>query len=125
MTPDTAFWHAITALITTDAIMIDRPKGSSHPRSKELLYPLDYGYLENKVSSDGGGMDVWLGSLNSVMNKEGGKTLTGILCTFDTLKRDAEIKLLIGCTEEDIQIIQEFHREMYTLYIRNPMVTKT
>jgi inorganic pyrophosphatase len=49
------------------------------------------------------------------------KTLTGILCTFDTLKRDAEIKLLIGCTEEDIQIIQDFHNEMHTLYI--PKVT--
>jgi len=51
--------------------------------------------------------------------------LTGILCTFDTLKRDTEIKLLIGCTEEDVQIIKDFHREMYTLHIPNPMVATT
>jgi inorganic pyrophosphatase len=124
MEPDTSFWQAMTELLVTNAVIIDRPKGSTHPRYGEVVYPFDYGYLENTTSSDGSGIDVWLGSLNSVMNKESMKTLTGILCTFDTLKRDAEIKLLIDCTEEDIQVIQEFHKEMHTLYILNPMVTR-
>jgi inorganic pyrophosphatase len=124
MIPDTSFWQAMTELISANSIIIDRPKGSMHPRYAKVIYPLDYGYLENTTSSDGGGMDVWLGSLSSVMNSKGGKTLTGILCTFDTLKRDAEIKLLIGCTEEDIQVIQQFHKEMHTLYVPNPTVTR-
>ncbi len=54
--------------------------------------------------------------------QNGAKMLTGILCTFDTLKRDAEIKLLIGCSEEDIQVIRDFHKDMRTLYITNPAV---
>ncbi|HUE98185.1 MAG TPA: inorganic diphosphatase [Anaerolineales bacterium] len=112
----------MTALIATTPIVIDRPKESPHPRYPRLIYPLDYGYLENTNSSDGDGIDVWLGSANSVMEEEGAKMLTGILCTFDTLKRDAEIKLLIGCNEEDIQVIRDFHNEMHTLYIPNPMV---
>ena|SRR5689334_7668997 len=122
MESDRSFWSAMTELLKTNAIVIDRPRGSTHPRYGEVVYPLDYGYLENTTSSDGSGIDVWLGSLNSVINM---KTLTGILCTFDTLKRDAEIKLLIGCTEENIQVIQEFHKEMYTLYVPNPMVAMT
>ena len=122
MKPDTSFWKAMTDLLTTNTIIIDRPKGSTHPRYGKAVYPLDYGDLENTTSSDGSGIDVWIGSLNSVMDKQGTKTLTGILCTFDTLKRDAEIKLLIGCTDEDIQVIRDFHNEMYTLYISNPMV---
>ena len=125
MKPDTAFWHSMAELLIATPIILDRPKGSSHPRYPQVIYPLDYGYLENTTSSDGGGIDVWIGSLNSLMDKQGAKTLTGILCTFDTLKRDAEIKLLIGCSEEDIQVIQEFHKEMHTLYIPNPTVTKT
>ena len=124
MEPDTSFWQAMTELLLTNAVIIDRPRDSTHPRYAEVVYPFDYGYLENTTSSDGGGIDVWLGSLNSVMNKESVKTLTGILCTFDTLKLDAEIKLLIGCTEKDIQVIQKFHKEMRTLYVPNPMVTR-
>ena len=63
---------------------------------------------------------MWVGSLYTVMDEEERKTLTGILCTFDRLKRDAEIKLLIACSAEDIQIIRDFHKEMHTLYIPNP-----
>jgi inorganic pyrophosphatase len=120
MNPDTSFWAAMARLLMTNSLVIDRPRGSRHPRYPSVIYPLDYGYLENTTSSDGGGIDVWLGSLNTVVNKDSVKTLTGILCTFDKLKRDAEIKLLIECSVEDIQIIRDFHQEMDTLYIPNP-----
>lgn len=121
MTPDISFWHFLTQLAITNSIIVDRPRGSSHPRYSEMIYPLDYGYLENTTSSDGGGIGQWLASVNTVMKEEGTKTLTGILCTFDTLKRDAEIRLLIGCMEADIQIIRDFHQAMHTLYIPDPM----
>jgi inorganic pyrophosphatase len=125
MTPeisDTSFWHSISQLLNTTKVYIDRRKGSSHPRYPEMTYPLDYGYLENTFSADGGGIDVWLGSSNSTERDVSAKILTGILCTFDTLKRDAEIKLLIGCTKEDLQVIRNFHQDMHTLYIPNPLV---
>ena len=120
MTPDSSFWQFMSQLLITNSLIIDRPRGSAHPRYPSIIYPLDYGYIENTTSSDGGGIDVWLGSLNTVANMDGVKTLTGILCTFDRLKRDAEIKLLIGCSAEDIQVIRDFHKEMQTLYIPNP-----
>ena len=120
MTSDSSFWQFMSQLLITNSLIIDRPRGSVHPRYPSVIYPLDYGYIENTTSSDGGGIDVWLGSLNTVANMDGVKTLTGILCTFDRLKRDAEIKLLIGCSAEDIQVIRDFHKEMQTLYIPNP-----
>jgi len=116
MTPDTSFWQEMTRLATEGEIVIDRPKGKPHPRYPEMIYPLDYGYVENTSASDGDGIDVWLGSSDT-------KTLTGILCTFDTFKRDAEIKLLVGCNENDIQIIRNFNNQMYTLFIPNPLIT--
>jgi|SRR4026209_300444 len=88
-------------LAANNAIIIDRPKASRHPRYPEVIHPLDYRYLEGTMSAEGNGIDVWHGSLNTM-----DIMLTGILCTFDILKRDAEIKLLIGCTDEDVQIIQ-------------------
>lgn len=113
MTPDTSFWLEMGNLIAADKIVIDRPKGARHPRYPELVYTLDYGYLENTTAGDGDGIDVWMGSLDR-------KTLTGILCTFDTIKRDSEIKLLIGCTQQDIQTIRNFNGQMHTLFIPNP-----
>jgi len=120
MITDTSFWNEVTQLVLTSSIIIDRPKGSAHPRYAEVTYPLDYGYLENTSSSDGSGIDVWLGLWNTNPRHEGHEILTGILCTFDTLKRDAEIKLLIGCTQEEIEIILNFHGEIPTLFIPNP-----
>jgi inorganic pyrophosphatase len=122
MKTDVSFWQAMAELINSSRVIIDRPRGSTHPRYADLTYPLDYGYLENTVSSDGGGIDVWIGSLSKLMDAPQVKTLTGILCTFDTLKRDAEIKLLVGCSKEDIQVIRDFHSDMHTLYIPNPVV---
>jgi inorganic pyrophosphatase len=109
-----SFWQEVNQLVINNPIIIDMPTGSSHPRYPEAIYPLDDGYLENTKAGDGSGIDVWIGSLKE-------KLLTGILCTFDTLKKDMEIKLLIGCTRADVEIIQNFHREMQILFIPYPM----
>ena len=96
------FWQAIDSLASSGRIVIDRPKGSSHPKYPDCIYPVDYGYLENTTSMDGDGIDIWRGSLTS--NK-----VDSIICTVDLMKKDSEIKLLIGCTEEETKIIYEFH----------------
>lgn len=114
---DSPFWQQWMSLIKTNAIILDRPKGTRHPRHPDMIYPLDYGYIEGTSASDGDGIDVWFGSL-------GEKTLTGILCTFDTIKHDAEIKLLIGCTTTDVTVIRDFLKQMRTLYIPNPLISQ-
>lgn len=102
MEQDIQFWQATDKLISSGKIVIDRPKGSSHPRYPSIVYELDYGYIDNTESMDGGGIDVWRGSLPD-------EKCDAIICTVDLLKRDSEIKLLIGCTEEEKQIAHEFH----------------
>ena len=88
-------------LIATSPIIIDRPQGSAHPRYPEFIYPLDYGYLEGTTGGDGSGIDVWLGSGNR-------KQLNGVICTVDVHKRDAEVKVLLGCTKDEMQMIADF-----------------
>ena len=97
-----SFWKAIDTLISSGNIIIDRPKGSVHPRFPNIKYKVDYGYIENTSSMDGDGIDVWLGSLAD-------KKVNAIICTVDLMKKDSEIKLLIGCTEEEINTVYEFH----------------
>jgi inorganic pyrophosphatase len=111
---DNRFWQAMDRLAAEGQIVIDRPRGTTHPRWADLVYPLDYGYFDGTTAGDGDGIDVWVGSL-------GGRGLTGILCTYDTNKRDAEIKLLLGCTDEDVETILHFNDDwMRFLFIPRP-----
>ncbi len=96
MNPD-EFWQYLDRLVAESRIVIDRPKGTRHPRYPELAYPLDYGYLDGTTSGDGAGIDVWLGA-------SGTRDLSAVILTVDTFKRDTEIKLLLGCSEEETQI---------------------
>lgn len=86
----------------TSALSIDRPKGSAHPRYPDFFYPLDYGFLAGTTSGDGAGIDVWVGSLPE-------QRVTALLCTVDLGKRDAEIKLLLGCTRQEMQDLLAIH----------------
>ena len=97
------FWNALDELVRRSEIVIDRPKGSVHPRFPGLIYRVDYGYLKNTTSMDGSGIDIWLGS--------GEKQIDAIMCIVDLMKKDSEIKILIGCTEEEKRIIYETHNE--------------
>ena len=98
------FWQNLDTLIAETNVIIDRPKGSAHPRYPDSVYYLDYGYLENTAAMDGGGIDVWVGS-------DVTKKLDAILCTVDLKKRDSEIKLLLGCTEEEKALIYQSHNK--------------
>ena len=95
------FWKALDQLAAGSEIVIDRPKGTAHPRFPEFIYRVDYGYLKDTSSMDGGGIDVWVGS--------GKKEIDAIMCIVNLMKKDSEIKLLIGCTEEEKAIIYETH----------------
>ena len=100
---DQAFWKALDELAETSELVIDRPKGTAHPKFPDFLYRLDYGYLKNTSSMDGEGIDCWVGS--------GEKRIDAIVCIVDLKKRDSEIKLLIGCTEEEKQLVCQTHNE--------------
>jgi inorganic pyrophosphatase len=92
------FWEYL------DRLVIDRPRGSHHPRYPDLIYPVDYGYLEGTTTVDGGGVDVWVGTLPE-------KSLTALVLTVDLHKRDVEVKLLLGCSEVEQQTILDFHND--------------
>ncbi len=98
---DDGFWSALDALVSKSEINIDRPAGTAHPKYPDFIYRVDYGYLKDSASMDGAGIDVWVGT--------NGKTIDAIMCIVDLMKRDSEIKILIGCTKEEKDMIYETH----------------
>ena len=108
------FWKALDELVSSSEIVIDRPRGSAHPRFPNFIYKVDYGYLKNTSSMDGAGIDVWIGS--------GDKKIDAIMCIVDLMKRDSEIKILVGCTEEEKLDIYKTHNE--TQYMKGVLIRR-
>jgi len=98
------FWQGLDTLVDTCEMTIDRPRGSTHPRYPATMYPLDYGYLAGTTAADGGGIDVWVGSLPA-------RQPTGVILTIDLLKRDGEVKILLGCTPDEMALLLRFHND--------------
>ena len=104
------FWLRLDQLAAGAPIVIDRPRGSQHPRYPDLVYPLDYGFLAGTSAMDGAGIDIWLGTGGARTVSGGARTVSGVVLTVDLAKRDSEMKVLIGCTPEETAQICEFHR---------------
>ena len=102
MEKNSAFWQALETLVGNSELVIDRPRGSAHPKYPGFVYPVDYGFLSGTVSMDGGGIDVWSGT-------DSRRQVDAVVCTVDLRKRDSEIKILIGCTEEEKAAILAIH----------------
>ena len=107
------FFETLKKMVDESQIKIDRPKGSAHPRYPDYVYPLNYGYLDGTSSQDGDGIDVWVGS--------GDKTqVSGILVIADPVKKDSEIKILLGCDEQEADLaLQSSNRgDMSAILVR-------
>ena len=111
---DNEFWDALDTLVRDSEIIIDRPKGTAHPRYPDFIYRVDYGYLKNTTSMDGAGIDVWVGTAE--------KKIDALMCIVDLMKNDSEIKILIGCTEEEKAAVYETHNE--TPYMKGIMICR-
>ena len=100
---ESRFWEYADLLVSASEIVIDRPGGSSHPRYERIVYPFDYGHLAGTTGGDGEGIDIWRGSLQEIR-------VTGVIVTIDIYKRDAELKLLVGCTDQDARFALTTHQ---------------
>lgn len=96
------FWQKIDSLLLSTNVIISQEKGSSHPKYLNMVYPVNYGYLEDTDS-----IKIFKGSLKK-------STPDAIMVVGDILKRDLEVKLLWGCTaEEEIEILRFINQTDY------------
>lgn len=106
------FWSELDKLVIACPFQIERPKGSRHPKYPDFIYPVDYGFLSGTTSNDGAEVDVWQGS-------DPKKLVDAVICTVDMVKKDAEVKILVGCTEDEKRAIHEvMNQDMGGLLVR-------
>lgn len=76
---------------------VDRPAGSRHPRHPQILYPINYGYVDGVFAGDGAEQDVYLPGTHQPLTHFEGKVIA-IWHRFD----DVEDKWIISLNGEDI-----------------------
>ena len=95
------FWQKVDTIYSSSKLMVVYEKGKTHQKYKNLIYPLQYGYLLDFVDGKNLGIAVFKGSSKS-------NTVGALILAADVLKKDLEPKLLIGCTEEEEMDVLHF-----------------
>lgn len=98
-------WEGWEALIRANGITLDRPRGSTHPAFPEIVYPIDYGYVNGTTSGDAQEVDVFVGTAPPGSPAHG---LVAAIVTADRRKGDREVKLLWNCTPAEIYVVNGF-----------------
>ncbi len=95
------FWQKIDTLYFSNRLVIAREKGSTHPKYHNLVYPVDYGYLEDTQNKESDGVPVYKGSMSDFM-------VTTLVVAADILKKEIDVKLLVGCSPQEEEDILRF-----------------
>jgi len=54
-------WAACDEVIAAQGVTLDRPRKSTHPVHKDIVYPIDYGYVNGTIGEDGAEVDIFVG----------------------------------------------------------------
>ncbi|MDF9824011.1 inorganic pyrophosphatase [Breznakia sp. PF5-3] len=95
------FWQKLDTIFLSSTLKIERAKDTQHPKYANMVYPVDYGYLQDTIGSDNEPIDVFSG-------KEKNRQVQAIVVSADILKRDCEVKIIMGCSEAEIHSILVF-----------------
>ena len=75
----------------TVTVKIDRPLGSRHPNHKDMIYPLNYGFIEGVIAPDGEEQDAYVLGVDVQISK-----FTGKIIAIIHRKNDVEDKWVVA-----------------------------
>ena len=70
---------------------VDRPLGSAHPRHPDMIYPINYGYVDGVFAGDGAEQDVYVFSVSEPI-----RTFTGTVTAVLHRLNDCEDKWIVS-----------------------------
>lgn len=72
-------------------VIIDRPLGTTHPNHNDIIYPVNYGYIENIFAGDGEEQDAYILGVDEKLN-----IFKGIVIAIIHRNDDVEDKLVVA-----------------------------
>ncbi len=112
-------WEMWDGFIAMNGITIERPSGSAHPRYPDIIYPIDYGFVNGTLANDGEEVDIFVGTARSsgadtdvasggLAVRDIASGLVAAVFTHDPRKGDREVKFLYACTPREIYLVNGF-----------------
>lgn len=96
----------------TVKITVDRPKGSYHPKHPDLYYPVNYGYVDGVMASDGEEQDVYILGVDEPLNEFIGEIIAVIHRENDLEDKWVAVPKGIRLTADEIEK-QTYFQEKY------------
>ena len=85
-------------------VVVDRPLGSCHPKHKDMIYPVNYGYVPGIMAPDGAEQDAYILGVDAPVAEFTGKIIA-VIHRLD----DVEDKWVIA--PENVTFTEEFIRK--------------
>lgn len=95
------FWQKLDTLLLASSFELKQAAGTAHPEFANLIYPVNYGTLQDTLSPDQQGIAMFKGSISS-------HQVNAILVAADILNKDVEVKFLVGCSVSEEENILRF-----------------
>lgn len=70
---------------TIVTVTVDRPLGSAHPEHPDMIYPVNYGYIEGITAPDGEEQDAYILGVDTPVEKFTGMVV-GVICREDDIE---------------------------------------
>lgn len=101
----------------TFTVTIDRPVGSIHPKRPNLVYPINYGYIDGIIAPDDEEQDIYILGIDYPL-----KQYTGEIIAIIHRLNDVEDKWVMAADNkdysiEDIRNLTHFQEQYYEIII--------
>lgn len=100
------------------AITMDRPIGTPHPKHPEILYPINYGYVEGLLGGDGEEQDVYLLGIDQPVISYTAPIIAVIHRFDDVEEKWVAAPESMDFTLEEIRALTHFQEQFYHIEIR-------
>lgn len=97
----------------TVRVVVDRPKESRHPEHPDMIYPINYGYIEGTIAADGEEQDAYILGVDEPIAEFVGRVIAVI-----HREDDVEDKWVVAgenskFTEEQIRNLTDFQEQYF------------
>lgn len=98
-------------------VVVDRPLGSTHPKHKNIVYPINYGFVQGIIAGDGEEQDAYILGADVPLERFAGRVIAII-----KRKNDNEDKWVVApegkfYSVSEIEALVNFQEQYFEHYI--------